>query len=223
MSDNAEKHPTYATLTLSKTSNGDPVSLFGSKINHRNTISLVISHAELNRNYSMDHYVRKDPIIEVEMSYIQFTEAIASMNLYGDDVYDDVPCTIRYTETEGELPRYNFAGNRDQFELEFSDHMDALKEETHSAIQHIEKILTKKTIGKADRTFIVSLLNDLYLKTTVQTGFISEQFSDQIDKAVQEAKEEIEVFYQKKLHSMSQIATEARQSVPHIENPVNLD
>ena len=73
-------HPSYGTLAFRRQTGGS-TPLFGSSIEHRDTISMTLYHADITRGLHNDSIYGKNPIAKVEMSYSQFAEAITSMNM----------------------------------------------------------------------------------------------------------------------------------------------
>lgn len=89
-------HPSYGTLLFSRRT-GAKEALFGSSIQHRDTICMTLHHASIERGLNRD-WIHGDKVIaEVEMSYSQFAEAITSMN-----IGTGVPVTVQ----EKMLPVY---------------------------------------------------------------------------------------------------------------------
>ena len=89
-----KQHPSYGMIRLSRSSiGGGGTALFGSSIMHNDVIRLSISKGIMEREGSEDRFFAresmKDQIVEVEMSYTQFAEAITSLNIGGG-----VPVTI---------------------------------------------------------------------------------------------------------------------------------
>ena len=74
------EHPSYAMARFSRISGGYR-SLFGSSIQSQQTITLTISKASHDRNYSNDYFHSKKEIIEIEMSANQFSELITSFTM----------------------------------------------------------------------------------------------------------------------------------------------
>lgn len=62
-----------------------------------------VKHADIERGLNRDWVYGKSPIVEIEMSYSQFAEAITS---FGQG--NGIPCTIRYTEKDGKIPECDF-------------------------------------------------------------------------------------------------------------------
>lgn len=115
MFENLEKHPCYGMLGFSRRS-CPTTPLFGSSIQHRDTICMTLKHGELGRHLNNDYYFGKGIIAEVEMSYSQFAEAITAIN-----VGDGVPCTIRFTEKDGYVKDRPFVNKQEQFKLKFRE------------------------------------------------------------------------------------------------------
>lgn len=89
-----KQYPSYGMIQLSRSSiGGTGTALFGSSIMHNDVIRLTISNGFMEREDSQDNYYaktsRKNCIVEVDMSYTQFAEAITSLNMG-----DGVPVTI---------------------------------------------------------------------------------------------------------------------------------
>lgn len=140
-------------------------------------------------------------IAEVEMSYSQFAEAITAMN-----VGDGVPCTIRFTEKDGYVKDRPFVSKQEQFEQEFADHLSDIKQEASNTIDEVKEIFEKKSIGKGDKEQILKKLEHLAMQIGVNTEFVYQQFNEQMDKTVMEAKGEVEAFCQNKMNSIAQAA-----------------
>lgn len=218
MFDNLEKHPCYGMLGFSRRSGG-AAPLFGSSIKHRDTIYMTLKHGELGRHLNNDHYFGKGVIAEVEMSYSQFAEAIAAMN-----VGDGVPCTIRFTEKDGYVKDRPFVSKQEQFEQEFADHLSDIKQEASNTIDEVKEIFGKKSIGKGDKEQILKKIEHLAMQISSNTEFVYRQFNEQMDKTVMEAKGEIEAFCQNKINSIAQATlVEHREEFQKLENPVDFE
>lgn len=213
------KHPAFGMLGFSRVSGGDKV-LFGSSINHNDRIIMTLKHGEEHRNLSRDWYSGKGIIAEVEMSYSQFAECITAMN-----VGDGVPCTLRFTEREGEIPMIaENNSKREQFVNEFSDTVKKAMEQVQKQIDDIQASIDgKKNLGIKDRQEIVNQLTQVKYNIGCNLDFCAEQFNKQMDKTVCEAKGEIEAFCQNKINSIAQAAlVEHKEDLVRLENPVNL-
>ena len=198
-------HPSYAVISFCKRHGGSR-NLFGSAIEHEETIGLTISSAELHRNSHSDTYYNKDKIIDVEMSHSQFAEAITSFN---NGV--GVPCTLRYLTGENAIPRPDFVSKQQQFKDEYKSQLD----NTISSADDIEKlardILSKDRLTKADKSQLISYISQLATGTKSNSLFMYDMFIESMEKVTTEAKHEIEAFAQNRLDSIAAQAIKSNQ------------
>ena len=91
-----EAHPCYGMISVHRQTGGH-TKLFGSPLDsHPSTIAITIREAERHHNLSSDWFFARKPIIEIDLSPMQYAEMITTPN-----VGSGVPCTIRYRHTEG--------------------------------------------------------------------------------------------------------------------------
>lgn len=212
-------HPSYGTLAFRRRTGG-ATALFGSSIEHRDTIAMTLYHADVTRGLHEDHFYGNKEIVEVEMSYSQFAEAITSMNMGCG-----VPVTIRFTEKDGNIPPCNFVSKREQFVDEFKEKRKKATDESQQIIKEVENLFEqKKTLTKADKEAIIKKLSKLSMDIGCNMDFIADQFNEQMDKTIMEAKGEIEAFCQNKINSIANAAlVEHKDDLLKIENPVNIE
>ena len=211
-------HPSYGTLAFSRRSGG-ATSLFGSSIEHRDTIAMTLYHADITRGLHEDNIYGNKPIAEVEMSYSQFAEAITSMNMG-----NGVPVTIRWIRGEGRIEPCPFTDKKQQFEEEFKHRLDKANETANQLILNVEKLFEeKKNLTKNDKNEILSMLTKIYQSINGNSDFMYRMFNEQMDKTTTEAKGEIEAFMQNKINSIAQAAlVEQREQFLSLENPVSV-
>ena len=219
--DKKETHPAYGMLAFSRRQGGK-TNLFGSSIQHQNTIAMTLRHGEVCRGLSNDWYHGNDTIVEVEMSQAQFAEAITSMNMGSG-----VPVTIRYQENVGYLERPDFKGKKDQYNDELKEQLNKANADTKALIEEVKEMFaTKKSIGKGDREEILETLNKIYANINHNVSFVYKQFNEQVDKTIVEAKSEIEAFCQSKINSIAYAAMAENQELiggMNIEPPIALE
>lgn len=210
-------HPSYGTLAFSRRTGG-ATPLFGSSIEHRDTIAMTLYHADITRGLHRDSIYGGRAIAEVEMSYSQFAEAITSMNMGSG-----VPVTIRWTEKDGKIPPCDFVSKREQFTDEFKEKRKKATEDAHQLIKDVTELFSqKKTLTKADKDAILNKLHHLNMDIGCNMDFIADQFNEQMDKTVMEAKGEIEAFMQNKVNSIASAAlVEHRDELLALGNPVD--
>ena len=212
-------HPSYGTLAFRRRTGG-ATPLFGSSIEHRDTISMTLYHADITRGYHEDWISGNREIAEVEMSYSQFAEAITSMNMG-----TGVPVTIRFLEKEGKIPPCDFVDKRKQFTQEFSEKRQEISEKSQQVLNEVSELFSqKKALTKAEKDEIIRKLNWLNMNIGTNLDFIANQFNEQMDKTITEAKGEIEAFCQNKINSIASASlVEHKDELLNLENPVLLD
>lgn len=212
------QHPSYGTLLFNR-AHGGSHALFGSSIEHSDIITMKVYHADVTRSLHEDRVHGNSEILEVEMSYSQFAEAITSFGCGSG-----VPVTIRYTELDKEIPKCEFEDKRKQFTNEFNQHVKDTMQESNDLINEVSSLLNeKKTLTKADKENIIKKLDSLSQNIGSNIPFIAKQFNEQMDKTVSEAKGEIECFCQNKLTSIANAAIASKiEDVQKLKNPVKL-
>ena len=165
-------HPSYGTIMFNR-SNSRVTPLFGSSIKHNNVIIMELRHAEIERGLNRDWVYGKAPIVEIEMSYSQFAEAITSFGCGSG-----VPCTIRYTEKDGRIPECDFVSKREQFTDEFKGKTKDAMNESQQLIQDVTNLFSqKKALTKADKEAVISKLRKLSMDLGCNLDFIADQFN----------------------------------------------
>lgn len=210
-------HPSYGTLRFDRATGGK-TTLFGSSIEHRDTIIMNLYHADIERSLHSDWIYGNKLIATAEMSYSQFAEAITSFGCGSG-----VPVTIRYTEKDGQMPECDFVSKREQFADEFKEKRKKVMDNSQQLIQNIADLFSqKKTLTKADKEQIMKQLNMFYNDIGTNIDFMADQFNEQMDKTVMEAKGEIEAFSQNKINTIANAAlVEHRDDLLQLKNPVS--
>lgn len=212
-------HPSYGTMAFSRRTGSSGTPLFGSSIEHRDTIAMTLYHADITRGLHNDSIYGNKAIVEVEMSYSQFAEAITSMNMGSG-----VPVTIRWTEKDGQIPPCDFVSKREQFVDEFKEKLNDTMDDSQTLIKEVGELFNqKKALTKADKDSILKKLTQLSYNIGCNVEFIADQFNKQMDKTIMEAKGEIEAFCQNKINSIASAAlVENKDEILKLENPVDI-
>lgn len=178
-----------------------------------------LRHAEIIRGLHQDWVHGDNLIARVEMSYSQFAEAITS---FGQG--SGIPVTINYTEMDGRIPECDFVSKREQFTDEFKAKKEAVMEESQQLLQDVADLFSqKKTLTKSDKEQIMSKLKRLNMDISGNMDFIVDQFNEQMDKTVMEAKGEIESFCQNKINSIANAALiQNHDEILKLESPVDI-
>lgn len=215
------KHPSYGMIAFDRITSNVPEALFGSSIKHTNPIRLTIRHAEVDRHINCDWYNARGRIIEIEMSQSQFADAITSFNRG-----DGVPCTILFTERDGNIPECNFVNKVEQFSGEFSEQISGVQDELGQCIKDVSDIFEKKkTLTKAEREKIIGVLQKAKNNVGCNARYVYNCFNEQMDKTVKEAKGEIESFMQNKIRTFAAKAISESTDIDLLkiaDNPVEI-
>ena len=198
-----KQHPSYGMIRLSRSSiGGGGTALFGSSIMHNDVIRLSISKGIMEREGSEDRFFAresmKDQIVEVEMSYTQFAEAITSLNMG-----EGVPVTI--IRINGDyVEKCPYSDRIKVMRKEINEATQDMVSELESRCEEIEKLLNeKRVLSKEDRSSIVSALKNVRKELRTNIPYLQEIFSEQMDKTVTEAKGEFEAYLQNKMNSIA--------------------
>lgn len=187
--DEVIRHPSFGMVGLSRRSSSGYTPLFGSNIQHSQTITLTIKRAENNRHLNNDFFHGLEQLIEIEMSGSQYAELISSFN-----IGDGIPCTIRQFDKHS-YPDPPYENPIDIFQREFSAKINNIGKECKSMTEDAFKMLKDKpTINKSDREFILNSINMLVQQINSNIPFISQEFNESMEKTVSQAKMEIETF-----------------------------
>lgn len=202
MDEKTRTHESFGLLSFHRQQSNRSISLFGSSIRHQNTICLEIHEAEENRSLHRHWYYPRKPIIKVEMSANQFSEAITNIsNGCG------VPVTIRFVQGKGTMEEVEHASQRLMFEDEFEEDISEISENLVRLKREAENILDKKgNIIKSERDLLKNLIYHLVQDVKDNIPFINRQFNEALDKSTMEAKCEIEAFIQ---NEITQLGIEA--------------
>jgi hypothetical protein len=207
-----ETHESYGLLSLSRVT-GTPRALFGSTIQHGDTIQLSISKGELTRSYQQNRYMDREELIEVEMSAAQFAEAITTLN-----VGCGVPVTLRRVAGKqiAEPPSVDF---KERAKNELKEEMGELAKRIDTLAKDAKEILERKGAPiKAEEK--KKILDDLYaLVTEVRSNipFAHECFQGAVDETVVHAKAEVDACLTTMRERLGQQVLDGKISVPLLD------
>jgi hypothetical protein len=143
----------------------------------------------------------KDTFIEVEMSYMQFAEAITSLNRGAG-----VPVTVRFANGRTMEP-CPFTSKSEQLRSEFNAGLEGLAAAVRDATARAEELFAgKKPLTKAEKEELLSVFGRLSMAVNSNIPFVRERFDEQTDKTVMEAKGNIEGFFQNRMNALANAA-----------------
>lgn len=193
---NIKSEPSYGMLVFNQR-HGYEQTLFGSSIKHNDIISMTLTHGAVKRELNSDMYFGKSTICDIQMSYSQFAEAITSFGMGAG-----VPVTLRYTEKDGRIDPPEFESKTQQYKDEFKQHMTDINSNMIDTQNRIDELLEKKTLTKSEKKEIHTLLAMLSQDLVHNTPFIMDQYSEQMDNMLKDAKGEIEAFAHNRMQSI---------------------
>ena len=143
-----KQHPSYGMIRFARSSiGGSGTALFGSSIMHNNVIRLSISKGMMEREGNEDWFLAgTDMIVEVEMSYTQFAEAITSLN-----IGEGIPVTI--TKVNGTFVEpCPYSDRQKVMRREVDEATRDLVRQLEKRSEEIEKLLDeKRVLSREDR------------------------------------------------------------------------
>lgn len=197
-----ETHESYGIMRFSRV-HGGKTTLFGTSLRQDNKIQCTLSTGAVKRDLHTDWYTDEEELFEVEMSQSQFAELITSLNMGVG-----VPVTIRHIREEGKIHTCEeppFIAKGEQHQREFSESMQDAFRETQELIEQVEKLFTeKKNLTKADRQEVINALSCIQNEIGSNLDFAVQQFREQMDHTVAEAKAEIEAYTQHKMQMLAE-------------------
>lgn len=187
------EHPSYGVISFSR-ADGNARRLYGSSIkNHFQTIIVRVDRSAWAHDLHSDRYIGRDGLIEIELSSAQFVEAITSMNRM-----PGVPCTIRWTAQDGNVPRPpDLETEVERIKTGFGDSLKAMIAEMQQRRKEVDD-LTSKLPAKARERLRISL-DVIIQQLESNVPFIVGQFNEASERIVTAAKHEIENFAEHRL------------------------
>lgn len=191
------KDESYGMININRGQiGGDGKKLFGSDIRHNNVISLSIKRGVYERELYKDWHMGEEELIRIDLSPVQFAEAITNINGVG------VPCTItRYNgKGIGEVPELD--NKKEIFRKEFALDIEKMVNTINELTEEVNSLLNKKTITKADKESIKEGISNINRNLKDNIPFLVESFDEQLEKSVSSSKAEVEAYVQNKIHSL---------------------
>ncbi|MCK4824456.1 hypothetical protein KA005_52380, partial [bacterium] len=169
-----EKHPAYGLVSFSRvTHSGGANRLFGSSLDdHHTSITLEIKRASVRHDLSQDWFFPEQTMIKVELSQLQFAELLTTMN-----AGSGIPCTIRWVNDKGYLPRLKESRLEvDKIREEFEGDVSDLVTDMHKAFKEVNKLfLNKQSVSKGDRKKALDIIEDAIKLMENSAPFVVEQ------------------------------------------------
>lgn len=205
-----EKHPSYASIKLSKSSGH--TALFGSPFTHQHFISLSVSRATLARSYgNSGHFASAYELIEVNLSEAQWARFVSSV---GDG--NGVPCTL--SRVAGRLvepcpSQRTEERAHEELKASIEKSFDQLTKAQAAAYD----LLNDKAPTKGKREALLGLMNEAARQLTDTVPFLTRRYTEHMAKVREAAKIEVEAYAQRTLTRLGLAAAGAPVALPASE------
>lgn len=214
--DPIKTHPSFGSIGVSRIHGR--TNLFGSDVEHGNFIEVRISECESRRSLSRDWFHSGKELISVWMSEMQWAQFVSSFNQG-----DGTPVTLRHVNGKRlpELPVTEKVTS--QFQREVTATVKRSLESLESVITKIKSALAPnaKTPGKKDLHEMMQELEMSLMQFKNNLPFVEDQFTEEMEKKMTEAKTSFEGYINTRLRQMgleSKALAEAKAEAPKLLN-----
>lgn len=188
---------------------GTPRTLFGTEI-QSNPITLIIKRASEERYLNRNWYHEEKPIVEIEMSPVQWAEFLTNGNTTG------VPCTIVRVEGKS-MSEPKISEIAKQYSEEVEKSFDRFGGSFDDIANIIKSTLdANKSMGKKQMEEILNLIDTVKHKVVADAKYVKSSFKEDMEEMVTKAKAEFNAYVENRIY---EIGTEAinKDSVKFLE------
>lgn len=185
-----DAHPSYGLVQFNRIQ-GSPKNLFGTHLQPQHFIELKVVKGERQETDGFESYYGKETLLRVWMSTTQFSECITSM-----DIGTGVPCTIRQTEQNRDVPypptQYV---PTERVQAYFETRMKEFGKDVRTRLEDLETILNKEgAITKKDRETIRKSYSGILQEVESNIPYFLTRYEEAAQKIVTQAKTELDSF-----------------------------
>lgn len=178
-------HPAFGAITAHRITSTPGSVLFDSEIQHNHFVRVTVSPMTRSRHLNRDWlHPRLTPLIEVDMSEAQWASFVSSMNTSA------VPCTIRATESNRDVPGLGFAPRLALSAAETRSAAERAFEEIKQAMATLEG-LDPKAGAKARREAMRNLHYAIE-NAPGKVAFAAKSLTEHTENVVQKARADVE-------------------------------
>lgn len=191
-----DEHPSYGMAGFYRSQGGN-FNLFGSSLQHNNTIHLTVAQGVRYYDLHQDWYHGKGELLTIRFSPTQFAELLTTMN-----VGSGVPCTIERINgrTVEACPRE--CNKRTEIQDDFKDDIQRIRKRLADISSKCDKLLSDAKPTKAAREELKSEIALLRQAVESNLPFVLSQFTKAADGIVSQAKGEIDAAFTGAIHRM---------------------
>lgn len=181
-----EEHPAFGQISAGRLSSTPGQALFDSDITHQHTVRITVQRATRKRDLNRDWIFGTGPdLIEVELSEAQWASFVSSMNTTG------VPCTIRRTENDRNIPALPYDPRLAHSMNEVKDAATKTFGKIKEALAVYERALSEKAPAK-ERNDALRMLRATVANTEGNLAFAAQSLNEHAENVVQKARADIE-------------------------------
>lgn len=204
-------HESFGQLEICRQQSNVGTPLYGSSIKCENTIRLTIHSSEEHRSLHRFWFFQRRPLIQIEMSPVQFAEAITSLNTTG------IPCTIRVIDgVRMENPPIESV--HEIFNNELQKDINEIMIQANDLSRNAEQILRQPGgLNKESKSTLLGILFKLKQNIIDNLPFLHKSVVRQLNKSSHEVKSELDAHI---THTITKLGQEALKE--RIEFPISL-
>lgn len=182
-----ETHPAYGMISIHRCTGKR--RLFGSDAEHSTFFMLRIHHGSRSRSVRHDFYMADGrlPIVEVELTGAQLIQLFTEMNQG-----DGVPCTLEYSEKDGEFPAFPPDNRIEKTVTEAKEAVANLIPQVQEAAAFAQELRSRPRVGKGDLDELISKMEKMVQDLRSNIPFATQQVGEILEDAVNQAKVEAE-------------------------------
>lgn len=181
-----ERHPAFGAIRAARITSSPGAVLFDSEITHSAFVRITVSPMGRKRDLNRDWlHPDIDPLIEVDLSEAQWASFVSSMNTSA------VPCTIRATETQRDVPGLEFAPRLAESARETRQAAEKAFGQIKAALAALETAQETKAGAKAVRAAMRNLHYAIE-NAPANVEFAAQSLTEHTENVVAKARADIE-------------------------------
>jgi hypothetical protein len=193
-----ETHPSWGVIGASRGSWSPPgVALFDSDVRHQHAVTITVQGAGRRRSLHHDYVSGQGPVyVEVTMSEAQWASFVSTMN-----VGDGVPCTVRRTLNQVNVPQAPYAP---RLALTMGEARSAAADafaDVLEALEAYEKLVADKAPAR-ERKEAYSTLEARIRNAGPNVEFAGKRLAEHAENVVNRARADIEAAVVKKARQL---------------------
>jgi len=209
---NRDSQPCYGIINFKRV-HCNSEHLYGSEVAHTDVIEMTVKRSDCAHELNHDWYFGKDDIIQLQMSSAQFAQLITSLNMG-----EGVPCTLTYTEKDGDIPQIKWVGQKEKIHNDFNKQMESLKTLVTDDLDEVCGELDSKNVNLTRQRELSNKLKQIGRILYDKIPFINKSFMESTDNVQTQAIQEVEARIQSKINYIGMQNINTQNLIGVIEN-----